>query len=232
MRTLSDLRTELRNRLGFGAVSANSAPMTAMLNSFLQAAQEDIYWNYSWDDLKAYWDLITVAGTKLYAYPTTTEEGLAGLVMEPRRMEGIWLIYNSAWMPLAEGIPPAYYTFPTQTYPTRFQRRQGGAASPTPFIELWPTPNAVYTVPVYGYMALQSFVNDADTATMDDRLIFLHALGHAKAHYKQSDASAYMGEWKARSSRLKAANHATKRYLARPNRPPRPMPTLDPSNPW
>ena len=45
-RNLGSLRQELRDRLGFAAFGSQAGINTALLDSFLRQAQEQLYWEY------------------------------------------------------------------------------------------------------------------------------------------------------------------------------------------
>lgn len=142
--------------------------------------------------------------------------------MEPRMILGADLLYNNAWLPLIEGIPPESYTLTSNIYPTRYSRIGT-------FFELWPTPDNVYKIKVLAYQALNAFAADTDTATLDDELILLDATYMAKLSkkFKSPDAAEYKERAMLRLLDLQAANHGNERYIpGHPATAPRPMPKI------
>lgn len=92
-------------------------------------------------------------------------------------------------------------------------------------MEVWPPPDGIYTIRRYYVASPARFTQDNDRASLDDALIFLHALTNAKLHYKQQDGQTYANQLNAMLDKLKAKNRgqpAIRRrdpdtvYLARP----------------
>lgn len=201
--TLGNLRAELRRVLGFGAVADSSGPTQALLNGFLQRAQQLLYWEYDWDELERYFSFQTVAGTQDYNHP---DDG-AGRGYDPRKIKSVHVVDSaSVWRPLSEGVPGHLYTQTTRNIPYRYERLGGQ-------MRLWPVPDQVYTVQILAPYALASFSADTDTTTIDSELVFLLAAANAKRHYRQDDAQAYQDQLGIMLSRLRAANHGRHRYI-------------------
>ena len=95
---------------------------------------------------------------------------------------------NQAWYNLIEGIPPEYYTRANINFgwPARYEIKS--------CIEIFPAPQAAYTLWVKGYFgALMPFVDgstneDENYTSFDGELVFLLALANAKAARGQPDA--------------------------------------------
>ena len=91
-------------------------------------------------------------------------------------------------------------------------------------MEIWPAPDAIYTIRRYYIASPGRFTQDNDRASIDDQLIFLHAVTNAKIHYKQSDGQAYANQLNAMLEKLKAKNRGQS-VISRGGReetPPRP----------
>lgn len=142
--------------------------------------------------------------------------------MEPRLILGADVLYNNGWLEMCEGITPEHYTLTSDMFPKRYSRIG-------PYFEVWPTPDNVYKVKVLGYQALNPFVKDTDTTTMDDQLIYLTAAGNAKSSkkFKQPDAPVYAKMALDLRVQLQAGDHGNKRYIpGAPRDVTRPVPVL------
>lgn len=211
-RTLKELREELTDLLGLSAIQATAGSFLHTLNGIIRRTQQQIYWEYDWDDLEAYFSFSTVASTQDYAHPTNGD----GLSYEPRKIKSVHVVDDAGvWRPLREGIDPQHYTQTTENIPCRFTRLNAQ-------LRLWPTPDAVYTLQILAPVALSPLNADADTTTLDSELVFLLAAAKAKRRYRQPDAQEYQNEFGLLLSRLRAANHGTRRYIPGDNRLPVP----------
>lgn len=220
-RTLSDLRTELNARLGFAQQQVTGGPVGTLFDSFLQDAQEELYWQYTWDELRYIWAVPCVASQNLYAVPplyTSTPVGYAP-TLEPRKILSVHCVVGTQWRPMQEGIDPALYTISvTPTFPLRYARRgnQKQTDNPqmvSPIFEVWPTPSGTPTLQFEGYQQLMPFAADGDYSTLDARMVFLYALAMAKAHLSQPDANAAAQAANAYLAKMRAADHGQRRYI-------------------
>ena len=190
-RTLEDLRSELRARLGYAATGALAGLNQSTLNSFLQSAQEILYWTHDWARLRAYTDKTLGVDQYLTDYPTDAN---------PDRITAIAVEDNGVWTkPLKKGIPPELYT--TQDNTSRPWRWE-----PYEQIETFPKNNTERTMRIFYIKALARFTQNTDRATIDDRLIFVHALGDAKEHYRQPGWQSAAAARDALIIKLKAKN--------------------------
>lgn len=218
-RTLKELREELTDLLGMSALQATAGSALHTLNGIIRRAQQQIYWEYDWDDLEEYFSFATVASTQDYAHPANG----AGLSYEPRKIKSVHVVDTAGvWRPLHEGISPDHYTDSTENIPCRFARLNVQ-------LRLWPTPDAVYTIQILAPVALSPLTADSDTTTLDSELVFLLAAAKAKRRYRQPDAQEYQNEFGLLLSRMRAANHGTRRYIPGDDRPPvPPLPKMVP----
>lgn len=201
-RTLGELRSELSARLGFGA-QGGSGVNQVLLNSFLQTAQDGLYWQYDFEELRkttedaAADNIVTGVGQTLYDYPDDCE---------PRRIIEVAVSYQETWQILKEGIDARHDSVAaTQSYPLRFDRRQQ--------LEIWPQPNGQYPLRIEYYQRPSRFTQDGDRATVDDGLVLLHALVSAKLHYRQPDAQVYSDQLTAMLGRLRRGAVGKKRFM-------------------
>lgn len=131
--------------------------------------------------------------------------------MDPYKVSWVGVTdQNDVWYPLIEGIPPELYTRVQLTpgWPTRYEIRG--------CIEVFPAPQAPYTLRVKGHFGLESFSQDNDKTTIDSHPVFLMALGMAKAHYGKGDASSYFQQALSYIGGLVAGAHHTARYVPSP----------------
>lgn len=173
-RTLEDLRSELRVRLGFGAAGGVPGVLQPLLNSFLRQAQAELYWNGAWAETRKRADLSLGSGATLLNYPSDANK---------QRIEDVYVLVTNTWQPVKEGIDKALYTtVGTRNFPSFYERLDQ--------LEFWPEADQVYTVRVWYYKELDRFTQDGDRATINDDIIFSRALAMAKAHYRHPDAEA------------------------------------------
>lgn len=83
-----------------------------------------------------------------------------------------------------------------------------------PQLEFWPLDNnRTYPWRIEGFIQLAPFVADSDRATVDDRLILLHAEAFGKAHLNKPDAGVVMQELRQRLKMLRGEQHGEQRYI-------------------
>lgn len=181
-RTLGELRTELRARLGMAATGSASGQNQALLDSMLRNGQKQLYLAGAWKRLHRYEDKALGVNQYLIDYPTAAD---------PDRILQIGVNIGSTdtpnWIPLKEGIDLHHYNTQSLTsYPCRFQCYEQ--------IELWPKNDVSRTLRLFYIKALDRFTQDGDRATLDDEMVLLHALTNAKLHYRQPDAQTYANQ--------------------------------------
>jgi len=191
-RQLGDLRAEMLVRLGFGAAGSSSVTNSAIIDSFLRSAQEQLYWQYEWAELRAYSEQTTGIDQRLYDYPADCEV---------ERILSVHILDGETYYPVTEGIMMQMRSDLSGGRPRRYER----AAQ----IEVWPPADAAYTLRIDYTQSLARFTNDTDRTTIKSELVFLHALANAKLHYRQPDAATYSNQLQAILGRLKAAQRGT-----------------------
>lgn len=187
-RTLGELRSELARRLGFGA-QGSAGINSGLLDSFLQGAQAQVYAQFDWRHLITNDEITTGVGQTLYDWADDCD---------PTRVRDV-AVLDAVWMPMREGISFAMRsTADSRSIPARYERFAQ--------MEVWPEPDAVYTIRRYYVARCGRFTQDNDRASLDDNLIFLHALTNAKLHYRQQDGQVYANQLNAMMTNLKAQN--------------------------
>lgn len=210
-KTLVEVRRKMLIRLGYPNQLVNPPPgMATLVDQFLRDAQDEIYRQLQraalWTERFYRWTM--VPGQRYYGFGENNEPCDAQI--DPYKIT--WVGFedlNRAWYRLDEGIPPEYYTRANINFgwPTRFEIRS--------CIEIFPAPQAAYTLWVKGDFPPAPLVADTDKFTIDDIAVFLLALGNAKAHYGQKDAQLVLTQAGNYSKALVAGSHGTKRYVNR-----------------
>lgn len=213
--TLANMRLELMRRLGFAGMTNNPPPgMAELLNSFLQSAQDELYWGFQWRHLIRDFRMTLTIGQALYDIPLDGVDFL-----EFRRIQTVTIINGTQYSgPLLEGIPDELRTGATSGIPYRYEAQQ--------YLEFYPPPSSAYLVTVKGYCGLRRFTLDDDVCMLDFRLVFLWALANAKAHYGQPDAGRYDLKVETLRRQLNGRAHGQTRYIPKGNdypSPPRPV---------
>lgn len=206
--TLLNVRRKMMIRLGYPNQLTNPPPgMALLIDQFLRDAQEEIYLQLQRAALRTerFFKWTMVPGQRYYAF-SDEEESCA--VLNPYKVT--WVGFedlNEAWYRMDEGIPPEYYTRANINFgwPTRFELRS--------CIEIFPAPQAAYTLWIKGDFGLAPLVADADRFTISDIAVYLLALGNAKAHYGQKDAQLVLTQAGNYSKSLVGGTHGTKRYV-------------------
>lgn len=193
-RTLGELRTELRARLGFAASGASAGASNAIIDSFLRSSQAHVYELQDWKKLVGFEDKTIGLGQNVLDYPAAANP--ERLFRPPESASPVWVQFSGKWMPVLEGFGADHWdSMDDASYPTRYERYDQ--------LTFWPKANATYTVRIWFLRKLGAFTNDNDRATVDDNLVFLHALASAKAHYRQPDAGLYVEQWTAMQAKLR-----------------------------
>lgn len=192
-RTLGDVRADIQIRLGFGAAGQSGVVNSALIDSMIKSAQEQLYMQFNWDSLKSFQERITGANQQFYDYPNDCNI---------ERIIGIWCLYGGQYFELKEGINTSLRNATSGGVPTRYNRQDQ--------IEIWPVPSDnSFTLRIEYIRQLTPLVNNSDRLSLPSEMIFLHALANAKLHYRQPDAQVYSSQLDALMNKLKAANRKT-----------------------
>lgn len=206
-KTLGELRSDLSRRLGFGA-QGSSGINSALLDSFLENAQDQLFAAFEWRNLIKYDEKTTNIGQTLYDWATDCN---------PTHLREVAIYDGSRWLSMKEGISFDMRSDDQTSIPIRYESYSQ--------MEVWPAPDTQYTIRRYYVATPARFTQDNDRASIDDGLIFLHAVTNAKLHYKQTDGQVYANQLNAMLDKLKAKNRgqAVVSRNAVADTPPRPM---------
>lgn len=223
--TLAEYRHRMLVRAGFAAVASSPPPGTAELfNTFLQDAQDVLYRKYPALETRRFfhWDL--VQGQRFYGLRDDTKEGCLVNLEPYKNIEGAWLIdLNGAWLPVAEGIPPVWYTTVNEPgLPVRYEIRQ--------CIEIFPAPPADgYQLVIKGHFGKRPFTAEDSKPTMNGELVYLFALANALDYYNKPSAKSIAAQAQDLLGQLVAGTHGSRRYVpGKQDLPPVVMPIYTP----
>lgn len=222
--TLAELRIRMAIQCGYAAMSANlPAGQAAEFNEYLFSAQKQLYLKFRAQRTERFFNWPMVPGQRYYGL-ADSEDTSCTLKLDPLGVT--WVGFedlNRAWYRLVEGIDPVYYTRANINFgwPTRYEIRS--------CIEVFPAPQAAYTLWIKGDIGLAPFASDSDRTTFDDEAVLLFAVANWKSAKGRQDADRCMGQATQRIQDLTARKHATKRYVPstyvqNPATPPRFLP--------
>ena len=185
-RTRVSLRTELAQRLGFSSSGSGAILQSAILNSALNSAQQQLF--YEFGDLLTHVindSLSTVVGQSLYTPPANCDLTKPLTVSVNRGGSGRFYEMQIGIGVREHNITPVI----NDRLPWRWDVLDD---SGTAKIELWPTPNDVSNIKLEYNAALGAFDSDSDDSSINPpQLILLHAIAAMKAHYRQPDWQLY-----------------------------------------
>ena len=201
-RNLGSLRQELRDRLGFASFGSQAGINTAILDSFLRQAQEQLYWEYIPREHIGTSSIQTNDGQKKYDWPDECNPDRLIIVTARDSTTST----PSTWK-LVEGIEYYHDDYDTpKTQPTRYERRDQ--------IEVWPQPDSnKYFIDLEYVKRLNAFSVDSDKATLDADLILLLALTNSKAHYRHEDAQIYSQQFTRLLEKINGGTIGEKRFV-------------------
>ena len=221
--TLANLRARMAIRLGYAAQAANlPTGISTFIDEYLYDAQLQLDAKFRSSNTERFFRWTMVPGQRYYGL--SESEGGCDLLLNPNKVT--WVGFedlNKAWYNLIEGIPPEFYTRANINFgwPARYEIRS--------CIEIFPAPQAAYTLWVKGQFGLRPFASDNDLTTFDSELVLLQALGNAKAARGQPDAQMVLNQATTYFGAIVSGRHATARYIPRtrmqnPATPPRFLP--------
>ena len=201
-RNLGSLRQEMQDRLGYASSGSQAGPGSAILNSFLRQAQEQLYWEYTPREMIVTTAITTNDGQVLYDWPDNCN---------PDRLLRINARDTSSSTPhrwkLTEGIEYRHDDYATpKSEPLRYERRDQ--------IEIWPQPDGnQYRIDLEYVKRLDAFSVDTDFVTLDADLVLMLALSNAKGHYRHEDARIYAQQLTQMLARIKGQTQGEKRFI-------------------
>lgn len=203
-RTLGELMTELRGRLGFMTQGSASKNNEVVIKSFLQEAHEYVYGELVPADMRKKTTIRIRPGSIAYDWHNDQEDE----AIDPGLVHGVWLIVSPTLRdPLLQGITETDRSFSTMRQrPQKYDTLNGQC-------EIWPIPEREYDLLIEYTAPIGRFERMSDRASVPDRLVFLYALSLAKAHYRHPDANASANTFVNMLNKAKMRNKENKRYF-------------------
>jgi len=204
-RTLGELMSELRSRLGFVAQGSASKNNEAVLKSFLQEAHDYVFGELQPPAQRKKTIIKLERGSFLYDWHNDQEDE----DIDPGKVISVWLKEtDTIRTPLRQGITENDRSLDTiEQQPEKYDHINGQ-------IELWPIPDQSYEL-IVEYLANQNrFDRQTDRPSVPDRLVFLYALANAKAHYRHPDAQASAATFQNMLRAEKFRQKENKRFFA------------------
>jgi hypothetical protein len=201
-KTMGELLSELRSRLGFIAQGSSSMANDQILISFLQEAAEIVVADLGIPFFKRLTTIQVVKGSKLYDWHDDENDE----DINPQDVRALYIADGvDQRYRLIEGITEGMRADIQQSMPSHFDRTGGQ-------IELWPVPERDYGLVVEWDSTHYKFTEKTDRCPVSSRLIFLRALATAKAHYRMPDAQQTAASYNELLSYERGRNVTDKRY--------------------
>ena len=211
--TLAEARRELAGRLGYGADP--DAANAGQLTSYIRRSHQWIYERLEWNRRIRDFSIETVAGTFAYDYPSVeapvpgSEGDTLTLYADPDRIRsarvqrGAW---DAVWMGEGFGLYELASRDQYRSYPIRFRRREQ--------IELWPTPDGVYTVTFEAYTLAPDLAEDTDRLVVPDDIVLADALHQANHDRGTPENPELLTHRDTRIREIRARAHGTRTYVS------------------
>ena len=201
-RTLGELVTELRGRLGFVAQGPSANFNKANMVSFLQEAHAFVTAELGPVYSRKKTVIKLEPGSYLYDWNNDEEDE----PIDPGTVISVWLNNTPEDRELMmQGISEAHRAQTERSRPFRYDTLNGQ-------IEVFPVPDLPYDMLVEYIGGPPRFTMDDDRPGVDDRLILLYALSIGKAHFRQPDAQASLSAFNRMLSLAKGKQHQNHRY--------------------
>ncbi len=201
-RTLGELLTELKSRMGFVAQGPASNNNNAVLTSFLQEAHDIMYAQLNPVMMRKKTVITLEQGSYLYDWHNDIEDE----DIDPQLVQSVWLINGRKRQQLIQGISEGQRAEGSRSQPQRYETLDGQ-------IELWPMPDRPYGLLVEYIASRPRFTQPADRPGVSDRLVFLYALSLAKSHYRHPDAQVAVSACSNLLRLEKIRQHQNRRYF-------------------
>jgi len=202
-RQLSQLLTQLQGETGMSMLPASSVTSREHRVQVLNRTQARLYAAFDWDFAFSWRDVRVEAGDRRFGQPADLDFERVNYCAIKTLGEG-----NNDWQELAYGINESSFIQigeDVQGRPMRWAPAEEGK------VELWPVPDAEYTVRLRGVLTLPLMVDSDDRAVLDDTLIVLFAASELLKRAKLPDWEDKAREAQLHFTRLRAQNGGNKR---------------------
>ena len=204
-KTLGELMTELRARLGYVTQGSAAKNNDIVIKSYLQESHEYVFGELEPPAQRNKAVLKLQTGSYLYDWhDDTTDQDI-----NPGRVLSMWVkVSPSQSDPMAMGVTEFDRSFDTlREQPRKYDTLNGQ-------LEVWPIPDREYDMVIEYTAERNRFERASDRPSVPDRLVFLYALATAKAQYGRADATAAATAFQNMLSREKSRQRGNRRYFA------------------
>lgn len=192
-RTLGEIRADIQVRLGFGMSGQAGIVNSPLIDSMIRSAQEQLYLQYDFTEMKAVYERATGEAQTYYDYPANCNA---------ERITEFSVKWSGRYIALKRGIEIENRNVNTSGVPQRYELRDQ--------IELWPVPDSQnYTLRFEYVKVLAPLVQNSDRTSLPSELVMLHALANAKSHYGDTDAATYTAQLDSALTKLKQRQRRT-----------------------
>lgn len=204
-KTLGELMTELRARLGYVTQGSAAKNNDILIKSFLQEAHEYVFGELEPPAQRRRTTITLQAGSHLYDWHDDERDE----DINPGRVLSLWVKVGANLSdPLHMGVTEADRSFDTlREQPRKYDILDGQ-------LEVWPVPDRAYDLIVEFTAEQTRFERASDRSSVPDRLVFLYALATAKAARGASDATAAATAFQNMLGREKMRQRGNRRYFA------------------
>lgn len=204
-RTLGELTTELRARLGFMTQGPAAQGNAAIIQSFLREAYDFVYGELQPPVMRKKSIITLEPNSYLYDW----HDDAADEDITPGNVLAVWLVVSDTIRTeLVQGISEYDRALSTMVQrPEKYDTLNGQ-------IEIWPVPDQAYPLIVEHIADKARFTQQSDRPSVPDKLVFQYALAMAKAHYRQVDAQAVVASFDKMLKKEKAQQKERHRYFA------------------
>lgn len=203
-RTLGELMTELRARLGFVTQGSAAKNNDTVIKSFLQEAHDYVFGELEPPSMRKKTTITLAAGSFLYDWHNDQEDE----DIDPGRVLSVWIKSSASnRFQLRQGITESDRNLDgIRQQPEKYDHLNGQ-------IELWPIPDQPYDMVVEYTADKPRFDRASDRPGVPDRLVFLYALANSKAHYRHPDAQASASSFQNMLAKEKYRQKEGKRFF-------------------
>lgn len=202
-RTLGELMTELRSRLGFMVQGPAAKTNDLVIKSFLQEAHEYVFGELEPPAMRKKTTITVKPGSFMYDWNNDKEDE----VIYPSRVLSVWLIESDTIRrPMHQGISESDRSLSDRQSPQKYDHLNGQ-------MEVWPIPDREYEVLIEYTADRGRFDRSSDRCSVPDRLVFLYALATSKAHYRHPDAQASATTFTNMLNKEKSRQKENRRYF-------------------
>lgn len=203
-KTLDQMLTELKHRLGFVSQGSGSKLNDPILKSFLQEGQEYVFHQLDAPLARKRTEIVLAPGSKLYDFHNDSEDE----DIDPYLIDAVDLYETDTnLVSLRQGITEKMRsTTVERSVPERWDVLNGQ-------LELFPIPDQSYRLVLHYRQGLNRLEQGDDRPCVPSRLVFLYALASAKAHYGHADAQTTGQIFQSELHSAKSHQHMNKRYI-------------------